>query len=225
MCFSATASFSAAVVLTGLGTASVTFASRRRLGTGVVLLSSFPLLFGIQQAAEGVVWLGVNGIAPAWMTAIATGVFVFAAYVLWPALGPVTGLLIEPPGTTRRKVFAVMLVGGFAVAGYLAYAAIADPKVPFVNPEWGGHIHYLNEFAYLPFIEYPYFAFAATPLLFSSNRVAILFAAVLSAAFAATLMNYDREVMPSVWCFYAALGSAVVLVGLLMEDRRKGLPA
>lgn len=219
MCFSATASFSAAVVLTGLGAASICMATRRQMGAGMVVLSTFPLLFGIQQAAEGVVWLGMNGVTPRWMTSLGTAIFVFAAYVLWPAIGPVAGWMIEPPGW-RRRLFAWMMAGGFAVAGYLAFAAIIDPKVPIIGGEWGGHLHYLNEFAYLPHIEKFYFAFAATPLLLSSSRTAVLFATVLSGSFLATMLTYDIAVLPSVWCFYAALGSALVLVGLALEGRR-----
>ena len=53
MCFSATASFTAAVTLSALGAATLTqIRSRREL-----LLGSVPLLFSIQQFSEGLVWL------------------------------------------------------------------------------------------------------------------------------------------------------------------------
>ena len=220
MCFSAAASFTAAAVLTGTGSASVNIARRRQLGLGMTLLAAFPLLFGLQQFSEGVVWLGVYGITPPWLTAIGTALFVFAAYVMWPILGPLVGWLIEPEGT-RKRIFAMFLAAGLAVGGYLAYAAIAHPQVPIQSHQWGGHLAYLNDFAYLPRIEILYFLTASIPLLLSSNRTAVMFAAVLSAAFVATWLTYDVKVLPSVWCFYAAIGSAVVLLGLWMEERRE----
>ena len=222
MCFSATASFTAAAVLTGTGTTSVKIARRRQLGEGVMLLASFPLLFGLQQFSEGIVWLGVYGITPAWMTAVGTALFVFAAYVMWPILGPLAGWLMEPNGP-RKKIFAAFLAAGLAVGGYLAYAAVMHPQVPIQAHEWGGHLHYLNDFAYMPRIEILYFITASIPLLFSTNRTAVMFAVVLSAAFIATWLTYNVKVLPSVWCFYAAIGSAVVVLGLWIDERREAM--
>ena len=56
MCFSATASFSAGAVLTGLGAVSLSKASSPR----EYPFASIPLLFGIQQITEGFVWLSMT---------------------------------------------------------------------------------------------------------------------------------------------------------------------
>ena len=60
MCFSATASFSAGVVLLGLGTLTLKSARGRR----ELPLAAIPLLFAIQQLTEGVIWLTFRYEAP-----------------------------------------------------------------------------------------------------------------------------------------------------------------
>ena len=62
MCFSATASFSAGVVLIGLGTLTLRAASHPR----ELLLAAIPLLFGMQQVIEGAIWLTFLYEAPLW---------------------------------------------------------------------------------------------------------------------------------------------------------------
>ena len=56
MCFSATGSFSVAAVLGGLGT--VSFAQKKADAHRV--LAATPLLFAVQQMAEGMVWRTIN---------------------------------------------------------------------------------------------------------------------------------------------------------------------
>ncbi|MEM7508072.1 MAG: DUF6629 family protein [Pseudomonadota bacterium] len=216
MCFSATASFAAAAILSSAGTSSLGAAIRAKAGPGLVLLACFPLLFALQQAGEGLVWLGFYGAAPPWITQIGTGIFLFAAYVAWPILGPVTGWLIEPPGL-RRNIFAALIAGGVLIAGYLAYAAISHPQQPMAMGQWGGHIWYMHEFVYVPHIETLYFVTACTALLLSSNRIAFWFALVLTVAFAITMWGYNINVVPSVWCFFAAAASLVIVVGIHQE--------
>ena len=60
MCFSATASFSAGTVLTVLGVATMR-ATRRK---AEIPLASIPLLFGLQQIVEGMLWLSFRFDAP-----------------------------------------------------------------------------------------------------------------------------------------------------------------
>ncbi|RRJ46375.1 hypothetical protein EIM03_29860 [Pseudomonas aeruginosa] len=53
MCFSAPASFTAAAVLLGLGTVTMRRARSRR----ELPYAAIPLLFGVQQLLEGMLWL------------------------------------------------------------------------------------------------------------------------------------------------------------------------
>ncbi|MEM7176173.1 MAG: hypothetical protein AAF503_00590 [Pseudomonadota bacterium] len=137
MCFSANASFTAAAVLGVAGSITMATALRKNLSRGECLMASFPLVFALQQAAEGVVWLGITGDIAPWLMALGTYSFVFAAYVFWPVMDPLLGWMLEPTGL-RRGIFAVLIAGGAGIAAYLAYAAISMPQTPMAMPEWGG---------------------------------------------------------------------------------------
>lgn len=81
MCFSATASFtSAAVLLTvGAGTLSLNQEKENRM------FAAIPILFGIQQASEGVVWLTIGQVASADLLKWAVITFLAFALVIWPS--------------------------------------------------------------------------------------------------------------------------------------------
>ena len=106
MCFSATASFSAAAVLVGVGALTLKSARRPR----ELPFAAIPLLFAIQQLSEGVIWLTFSYEAPL-LNAVMTYVYTFFSHVLWPVYVPVAVLLIEPSGWRRRALFAFVAAG------------------------------------------------------------------------------------------------------------------
>lgn len=55
MCFLATASFSAGIVLTVIGVASIKKSNHK----SQLLFASNPFFFGLQQFAEGILWLTI----------------------------------------------------------------------------------------------------------------------------------------------------------------------
>ena len=86
MCFSATASFSAGAVLTGLGAISLHKASTPK----EYPFASIPLLFGIQQIAEGFVWLSMTHPDYAPLREGSMWFFLLFAQPLWPILNLLT---------------------------------------------------------------------------------------------------------------------------------------
>jgi len=96
MCFSATASFTAGVILTVTGV----YTLRQVKSKSILPFASIPLLFGIQQIIEGIVWMSFN--EPV-LHGIATYLFVLFAYVLWPTFVPVSIWLIEE-NPIRKKI-------------------------------------------------------------------------------------------------------------------------
>lgn len=87
MCFSARASFAAAALLLPLGALAVEGVRRGHAGTSRLPLALTPLLFGLQQALEGLVWLGLGPGAPAignQLLPAASLAYLFFAYGLWP---------------------------------------------------------------------------------------------------------------------------------------------
>jgi hypothetical protein len=78
MCFSATASFTAGTVLSAIGVVTVTKAER----PSEVPFAMIPLLFGVQQLIEGVVWLTFGADAPQ-LTKLATYTYSVFSHVLF----------------------------------------------------------------------------------------------------------------------------------------------
>jgi hypothetical protein len=81
MCFSADASFAAAAVLVPAGVYCTTQAFRK--DRRMIPLGLVPLLFAVQQASEGFVWLAMTDGDAARATRPAQ-VFLFIAMILWP---------------------------------------------------------------------------------------------------------------------------------------------
>lgn len=119
MCFSASASFIAGG---SLGTAGL-FTIRRANEVSRIPLASIPLLFGIQQAIEGVVWISVDR---PYLNAFSTYAYVFFSHVFWPAFTPFAVMLIERD-PRRRLILKGLLVFGLAVSLYLLAAVLRGP--------------------------------------------------------------------------------------------------
>ncbi|SFH95120.1 DUF6629 family protein [Albimonas pacifica] len=215
MCFSATASFAAAAVLTGAGAVALRAALGARLGPGWTLFAAFPLVFGLQQALEGLVWLGVEGRLPPGLAPWTTAGFLFFALCFWPVAGPLAGRLMETE-PRRAQLFSGLTVLGAALGVYLLGRALAGSAAPQVLD---GRLAYLVGVDYPPGIEFVYLAVAASALLASSHREARLFWAALTASFALVAATWEVKTLPSVWCFFAALCSLLVVRGVL---RRRG---
>ena len=78
MCFSATASFVAGTSLSVIGVATLTQAKRKT----EIPFAMIPLLFGIQQLVEGVIWLTFVQDAPL-LKQTMTYVYSGFSHVLW----------------------------------------------------------------------------------------------------------------------------------------------
>src|SRR3954463_13957598 len=86
MCFSAPASFASAAVLPAAGIVSL----RTARTPAQLPFAAIPLLFAVQQAAEGVFWLTL----PEGGSPLAGYTFLVFAQVLWPTWVPLAILLL-----------------------------------------------------------------------------------------------------------------------------------
>ncbi|HET9729766.1 MAG TPA: DUF6629 family protein, partial [Acidimicrobiia bacterium] len=98
MCFSAPASFTLSGILIGVGAASVA----RSATPAHRMLAAAPLLFGAQQAAEGLVWLTAGAPSNAALQRLAVDVFLGFALVVWPFWVPLSLQRIERSPARRR---------------------------------------------------------------------------------------------------------------------------
>lgn len=199
MCFSATASFVAGGTLTATGALTLSKAKTKK----ELPLASIPLLFGVQQAVEGVVWVSFGSTM---INALAANAFLFFAYVLWPIYVPVAVLLVETH-PLRRKILQVFSVLGLAVGMYLLYFLIIEPgKAHILNQSIAYDFRHVYDLLYVA----PYVIVTTVSGMVSSHRVLNLFGVTTLIAFFVSQWFYSVNFI-SVWCFFAAILSVLVL--------------
>ncbi|MHC4956445.1 MAG: DUF6629 family protein, partial [Planctomycetota bacterium] len=92
MCFSAEASFATGAVLVPAGIYCVRTSLER--DPRYLALAVSPLVFAVQQACEGFVWLGLDR-GDHDLARYASAVFLFFAIVFWPSWVPLSALMVE----------------------------------------------------------------------------------------------------------------------------------
>ena len=203
MCFSPTASF----VAVGITTAAAIACLTRVRGWRELPLASLPLIFAVQQSVEGLLWLTLPVDPDGPVSSALTLVFLLYATVFWPVFAPMAALLLEPePG--RRNLMAICATIGAGLAIYFLWSIYTYPHAAVIR---GGHIAYTGEPRAPVAIGVLYLvATAITPLLSSHRAVVLLGAIVLGGSILAFAFYW--EAFASVWCFFAAAGSVVILV-------------
>ena len=210
MCFSATASLSAGVVLLALGTLTLRSASCPR----ELPFAAIPLLFAIQQLSEGVIWLTFSNDAPQ-LNAVMTYVYSFFSHVLWPTWVPVAVFLIEPPGRRRRVLVAFVAVG-VTVGVYLLYILAA---YPVASRSTGQHIEYVSPHFFAAAVMTLYLLSTTVSPILSTHRMVKAFGVLALLSFGAVYYFYATWFI-SVWCFFAALLSAVIYLHFVLRGAK-----
>ena len=214
MCFSATASFSAGALLLGIGALTLKSAKHPREWP----FAAIPLLFAIQQLIEGVIWLTFSADAPL-LNTVMTHAYSFFSHVLWPVYLPVAVLMIEPHSGRRRTLTALVLAGS-AVAIYLLYVLVA---FPVVSRPTGQHVEYDSPHFFAAAVMTLYLVSTTVSPLLSTLRGVKVFGALALLSFGAAYYFYATWFI-SVWCFFAALLSAVIYVHFAGRPAERGGP-
>jgi len=214
MCFSATASFTAGVLLLGIGTLTLRAAHSPR----ALPFAGIPLLFALQQLIEGVIWLTFRIEAPL-LNTVMTHVYSFFSHVLWPVYLPMAVLMIEPPGPRRRALIA-FAVAGAALGAYLLYVLVA---FPVVSRPTGQHVEYVSPHFFAAAVMTLYLVSTTVSPLLSTHRVVKVFGTLALLSFGAAYYFYAKWFI-SVWCFFAALLSIVIYVHFAARPARGAIP-
>ncbi|HKD48113.1 MAG TPA: DUF6629 family protein [Rhizomicrobium sp.] len=200
MCFSATASFGAAGILVVAGAATLSRASK----PDQWLLASVPLVFAVQQAVEGALWLTVPAGHQAGCRLATT--FAIMALIVWPVLTPLAMGLVERRRKRRRLILA--LAGpGLGVAGYSILDIWTHPYMAWPAPH---SLVYINDSPFPPLMLAAYLAATCAPPLLSSSIAIRWFGIVVTSGLTITLGLFFVSLV-SVWCFFAALSSAILV--------------
>jgi len=211
MCFSASASFTAAGVLGCIGF----FASAQVRKKEYSMFAAIPLLFAFQQLAEGVVWVTTARIDYQVLHAIAVYIFLFFALTIWPSWIPISLWLCEE-NKNRKKILSIMSLLGLFVSAYTLFLLMnysvhtqvfncsiwySIDVMSFVNRE-------LDLFVYT--------LAAVGPFFISSLPLASLLGGALTVSLVLTYF-FMYTTLISVWCFFAALCSIFVCLSLCLR--------
>lgn len=202
MCFSATVSFVAGASLSAVGAITITKAKRR----AEVPFAMIPLLFGIQQLTEGLVWLSFRFNALP-LNIISTYTYSLFAYVLWPMYVPFAVRQLETV-PWRKKLLSLFQLVGIAVGAYLLYFHI---RLPITSQVINKSIVYTAPHFDTFWVIVFYLTATCLAALFSSHKLINLFGglALLSALLAYWLYSAS---FVSVWCFFAAILSFIIIL-------------
>jgi len=210
MCFSATASFSTAVVLIPVGIYCVKKALdlKSRYWTFAIL----PLTFGIQQMLEGVVWLVFDPGGGGATRLFALG-FMFFSHLFWLFWIPFACYAVETHAIKKRFFIIAAFIG--TAHGLIMYAPL------LFNPDWlvveliKGSITYKASLLYDEYIprivvRVFYGIIVITPLLVASDRYIKIFGGLITLSIIIATVFYGYAFI-SVWCYFAAILSLYII--------------
>lgn len=203
MCFSATSSFMAAGVLTGIGVMSV----KSMPSKSYWMFAVIPLFFALQQAVEGVVWLsGANG--P--VHNLSSYVFLLFAFVFWPTWMPASMVQAEQDKKRQRPLKSLLVLGVLVSMMGMYHIYNYQGPMTLINQhiEYGiGYPSNLLINIYLAF----YVAVTVIPLFISSMKLSHVFGLLLLASMFYTYATMLKAFI-SVWCFFAAVLSFCIVM-------------
>ncbi len=202
MCFSAAANFVGSGVLGTIGVITLTKVKHRR----ELLFAALPTLFAVHQFIEGFVWLGLDGTLSPEVTHDMGAAFMLYAQGLLPFLLPLSVMLFEPNGKSRRRM-APFLVIGSATTLYILWALTAFSLQVFIK---GNSIVYINPATNNEAVAVLYVIATCGSLFFSKITDMVIFGAA-NLVILLTVMAVKRYAFTSLWCAYAAVASVIIL--------------
>lgn len=199
MCFSATASFVAGVSLTAIGGATLKQANRR----SEIPFALIPLLFGIQQIIEGLLWLSFRFEAPL-LNSATTYAFSVFSHTVWPIFVPLSVGLLEQVWWRKNVIFSFQIVG-LGIGLYLLYFIVRFPVIAVADK----NIIYLSPHFYQAPAMLLYLVATCVVSFFSSHRLVRIFGMFALLLFFVAYWFYTTALF-SVWCFFSAVLSAII---------------
>lgn len=214
MCFSASASFGAGVVLSIVGVASI----KKAKSSSQLSFASIPVLFAVLQITEGFLWLSLTNPGFASLQQGTTYTFLFIAQVVWPVWVPYAIYRLEPRERRRKSMMILVGIGGL-VSIYLAFCLLTFPVGAKVL---GYHISYEQNYpaAIRRFSGLLYIIATIVPPFLSRIRFMWLLGTAILISYAITTIFYTNYIV-SVWCFFASVISIAVYAILYQFNNHK----
>jgi hypothetical protein len=198
MCFSATASFTAGIVLTGIGVATIKKTHHR----SQFLFASIPLIFGVQQLSEGILWVTLPNPEYANIQKIFTYIYLFFAQTVWPIWVPIAILLLEKEAT-RKNIQRFFVLSGLIAGVYFGYCLFSfNVEAKII----GRHIDYIQDYPENTqiFSIVLYGLATIVPSFFSHIKRMWLLGFTILISYIITYIFFNQYVL-SVWCFFSSI--------------------
>lgn len=214
MCFSAEASFTASGLLAVVGVLAI-----RNVNTpSQIAFACIPFLFSFQQFTEGVLWLALMHKEYAYLAPLCTYIFLIIAQIVWPTWVPLSIMFLEKD-PKRKKTLYIILVIGIILSLYLSYCYLVYDVKSEIS---GHHIKYNLEFPHTQQLLWLSAIFYFIPtvvstLVSSVKRMQLLGVIILVSALVTRFFTVKYFI--SIWCFFAAIISILVLLVMIKLHR------
>ncbi len=201
MCFSASASYTASIVLLLSGIATTRIAKPKQR-----MFAAIPLLFAAQQFLEGTIW---QAIAAGKSATTSTYGFLIFVFLVWPIWTPLSIRIMSKNDKTKRLLL-------FPITTGILVALLAAWNIASQTPQAAltcNHIHYFSALPAYLWIPGTILYIIATITPFFIVRDRYFWLAGTLAAFAYLIsFTFYYETMLSVWCFFAAILSLFIMI-------------
>jgi hypothetical protein len=202
MCFSPEADFAVGTVIAGVGVETL----RRVRTPRELIVGALPLLFGVHQLIEGLVWLGLRGEVSSGLGGAAKEAYIVYAHAVLPAIVPL-GLMLLEPDPRRSRWLSPLAFLGLLLGIYLLWQVTAYP----VGAQQAAHcINYTTHTPNDATVTLLYVVVTCGPALISSRRYLRWFGLASLVGVVATAL-IRAEQLTSLWCLYAAMVSVLIL--------------
>ena len=216
MCFSPQGDLAGGIVVSAIGVDAFRHVRGRR---SQLLLAATPLLLGVHQIDESLVWWSADGDLSHTVGQVTMWIYLIIALVVVPILVPLSIWHLEPT-KRRRWLLASFVALGIAVAAVLFATMLRGP----VTVRRGSfHLAYSIGLQHGTVVVGLYIVATCGSLLASGYRHVVVFGLANLAA-VIVLARLTADGFASLWCFYAALASGAILLHLRFAKPHRGHP-
>ncbi len=216
MCFSPQGDLAGGIVVSAIGVDACRHLRGRR---SQLLLAATPLLLGVHQIDESLVWWSLSGDVSHTVGRVAMWIYLVIAMVVVPILVPLSIWHMAPTGR-RRWALAPFVALGVGVAGVLLATMLHGP-VTVTRGNY--HLAYSIGLRDGIVVVGLYIVATCGSLLFSGYRHILVFGLANLAA-VIVLARLTADGFASLWCFYAALTSGAILLHLRFAKPHRSHP-
>lgn len=201
MCFSAEASFIVGGTLLVIGVTT----TRKTIYKKDFPIAIIPFIFAIQQLVEGLLWISLSNNdtsqIPFWLSNI-YGVFIG---IIWPLFAPFAVYCAETD-SRRKKIIAPIGIAGLGLA---LYTIIGITEQPIIAEIINHSINYKHHVGGYQLVIVLYLLATCIPFIFSSYWHLYIAGIIITIGFFVAYFTF-LETFASVWCFFAAIASALI---------------